>query len=223
MVTTFQRTSSLSGRRIRNKDARRPLLAGGHLRSVLSSEDPLQVYEAWCVGHRVEIAAPSCLAPSFWIELARIAAAGGAFTFEDEVDPAKFVRGVMAGGTRLVISSDHDAPRLSLLLGGRAGECSAVVPMDLRRSWAKLRCERGCRVAALAHLTRDGLSGYSAAAAWPRERRVRFGTVGRSSSPRCAFSSASRSSRLSSGSGSSAPGASPASSPVSSDPSSLSR
>ena len=52
----------------------------------LSSEDALQVYEAWCVGHRVEIAAPSCLAPSFWIELARMAADGGAFAFEDEVD-----------------------------------------------------------------------------------------------------------------------------------------
>ena len=79
--------------------------------------------------------------------------------FEDEVDPAKFVRGVMAGGTRLVISSGHDAPRLSLLLGGRSGECSVVVPIDLRRSWAKLRCERGRRVAALALLMRDGLSG----------------------------------------------------------------
>jgi hypothetical protein len=31
MVTTFQRTSSLSGRRIRNKKARRPLVAGGLL------------------------------------------------------------------------------------------------------------------------------------------------------------------------------------------------
>ena len=81
----------------------------------------------------------------------------------------------------------------------------------------------GARVAALALLMRDGLSGYSAAAAWPREVRMRFGTIGGSSSPRCAFSSASRSSRLSSGSGSSAPGTSPASSPDSSDPSSLSR
>jgi hypothetical protein len=177
------------------------------------------------VCRRVEVASPGGLGPSFRIAIARIAAAGGAFTFEDEVDPAKFVRGVMAGGTRLVVSSDHDAPRLSLLLGGRAGECSAVVPIDLRRSWAKFSCERGRRVAALALalLMRDGLSGYSAAAAWPREARVRFGTIGGSSSPRCAFSSASRSSRLSSASGSSAPGASPASSPVSSDPSSLSR
>jgi hypothetical protein len=190
---------------------------------VLFPEDSLQVYEAWCVCRRVEVASPGGLGPSFRIAIARIAAAGGAFTFEDEVDPAKFVRGVMARGTRLVISSGHDAPRLSLLLGGRSGECSAVVPIDLRRSWAKLRCERGRRVAALALLMRDGSSGYSPAAAWPREARVRFGTIGGSSSPRCAFSSASRSSRLSSGSGSSAPGASPASSPVSSDPSSLSR
>jgi len=51
--------------------------------------------------------------------------------------------GVMAGGTRLVISSGHDAPCLSLLRGGRADECSAVVPIDLRRSSTKLRCERG--------------------------------------------------------------------------------
>ena len=92
---------------------------------------------------RVEVASPGGLGPSFRITIARIAAAGGALSFEDEVDPAKFVRGVMAGGTRLVISWDHEAPRLSLLRGRRADECSAVVPMDLRRSWAKLRCERG--------------------------------------------------------------------------------
>ena len=92
---------------------------------------------------RVEVASPGGLGPSFRTAIARIAAAGGAFTFEDEVDPAKFVRGVMGGGTRLVISSGHEAPRLSLLLGGGSGECSAVVPIDLRGSWAKLRCERG--------------------------------------------------------------------------------
>ena len=80
----------------------------------LSSEDALQVYEAWCVGHRVEIAAPSCLAPSFWIELARIAAAGGAFAFEDEVDSAKIGRGVKAGSGRAVVSSGHDAPPVSV-------------------------------------------------------------------------------------------------------------
>jgi hypothetical protein len=175
------------------------------------------------VRRRVEVASPGGLGPSFRIAIARIAAAGGAFTFEDEVDPAKFVHGVMAGGTRLVISSGHDAPCLSLLRGGRADECSAVVPIDLRRSSTKLRCERGRSRRGARASDEDGLSGYSAAAAWPREVRMRFGTIGGSSSPRCAFSSASRSSRLSSGSGSSAPGTSPASSPDSSDPSSVSR
>ena len=173
---------------------------------------------------RVEVASPGGLGPSFRIAIARIAAAGGAFTFEDEVDPAKFVRRVMAGGTRLVISWDHEAPRLSLLRGRRADECSAVVPIDLRRAHGQNSApSAGARVAALTLLMRDGLSGYSAAAGWPREARMRFGTIGRSWSPRCAFSAASSSSRLSSGSGSSAPGTSPASSPVSSDPSSLSR
>ena len=47
---------------------------------------------------RVEVASPGGLAPSFWIAMARVAAAGGAFAFEDEVDPAKFVRGVKVGG-----------------------------------------------------------------------------------------------------------------------------
>jgi hypothetical protein len=95
----------------------------------LSSEDALQVYEAWCVGCRVEIAAPGCLAPSFWIELARIAAAGGAFAFEDEVDPGKVGRGVTVGERRVVVSSGHDAPPVLVV------------------------CERGCRVAAPAFLT----------------------------------------------------------------------
>ena len=40
----------------------------------------------------------------------RIAAAGGAFAFEDEVDPAKFVRGVTTGATGLVVRSGHDEP-----------------------------------------------------------------------------------------------------------------
>ena len=48
---------------------------------------------------------PSCLAPSSWIELARIAAAGGAFAFEDEVDPGKVGRGVTVGERRVVVSS----------------------------------------------------------------------------------------------------------------------
>ena len=87
----------------------------------LSSEDALQVYEAWCVGHRVEIAAPSCLAPSFWIELARIAAAGGAFAFEDEVDPRKVGRGATAGARRVVVSSGHDAPPVLVVASAGAG------------------------------------------------------------------------------------------------------
>ena len=221
---TFQRTRSADRAVVASTIKNPPTIIGRRAFDWgLSSEDPLQVYEAWCVCRRVEVASPGGLGPSFRIAIARIAAAGGAFTFEDEVDPAKFVRGVMAGGTRLVISWDHEAPCLSLLRGGRAGECSAVVPMDLRRSWANSAASAGARVAALALLMRDGLSGYSAAAGWPREARVRFGTIGRSWSPRCAFSSASSSSRLSSGSGSSAPGTSPASSPDSSDPSSVSR
>jgi hypothetical protein len=72
---------------------RRAFLGG-----VLSSEESLQVYEARRVGRRVEIATPRALAPSFWIAVAWIAAAGGAFAFEDEVDPAKVGRGCKAGG-----------------------------------------------------------------------------------------------------------------------------
>jgi hypothetical protein len=76
----------------------------------LSSEDPLQVYEARRVGCRVEVAAPGRLAPSFRIAVAGIAAAGGAFALEDEVDTAKFVRGVTTGATGLVVRSGHDEP-----------------------------------------------------------------------------------------------------------------
>ena len=61
---------------------------------VLSSEDRLQVKEPRCLGCRVEVAAPGRPAPSFRIAVARIAAAGGAFAFEDEVDPAKFARSI---------------------------------------------------------------------------------------------------------------------------------
>lgn len=172
---------------------------------------------------RVEVASPAGLGPSFRIAIARIAAAGGAFTFEDEVDPTKFARGVT--DARRAWSSARAMARLlchCCLEAGRASarqSCRLICGAHGQNSAASA----GARVAALAHLTRDGLSGYLAAAAWPREARVRFGTIGGSSSPRCAFSSAPRPSRLSSGSGSSAPGASPASSPVSSDPSSLSR
>ena len=97
---------------------------------VLLSEDPLQVYEARCVGCRVEVAAPGGLAPSFWIALARIGAACRAFAFGDEVDPAKFARGVKAGARGVVVSSAHDAPPVSVLLGGWSGERPAVGPID---------------------------------------------------------------------------------------------
>ena len=80
----------------------------------LSSEDALQVDEAWCVGRCVEVVAPGRLAPSFWIAVARIASAGGAFAFEDEVDSAKIGRGVKAGSGRAVVSSGHDAPPVSV-------------------------------------------------------------------------------------------------------------
>ena len=64
---------------------------------VLSSEDALQVYEAWGVSGGVEVAAPGALAPSFWIAVASITAAGGAFAFEDEIDAAT-VGGLRQGG-----------------------------------------------------------------------------------------------------------------------------
>jgi hypothetical protein len=73
------------------------------------------------VGCYVKVAAPSCLAPSFWIELARIAGAGGAFAFEDEVDPGKVGRGVMVGERRVVVSSGHHAPTV-LVVCERGGQ-----------------------------------------------------------------------------------------------------
>jgi hypothetical protein len=81
-----------------------------YCQSELLSEDPLQVYEARRVCRRVEVPAPGRLAPSFWI-----AAAGGAFAFEDEVDPGKVDpgkvgRGVTAGARRVVVASGHDTP-----------------------------------------------------------------------------------------------------------------
>src|ERR1700719_2975244 len=100
----------------------------------LSFEDALQVYEAWCVGRRVEIAAPSCLAPSFWIELARIAAAGGAFAFEDEVDPGKGGRGGRAGARRVVVSSGRDAPPVLVVCErGRRNPAPALLTVAMNR------------------------------------------------------------------------------------------
>jgi len=96
----------------------------------LLSEDPLQVYEARCVGCRVETAAPGGLAPSFWIAGARVSPAGGALAGEDEVDPAKVGRGVKAGASGVVVSSTHDSPPVSVLLGGWSGGRLAVGPID---------------------------------------------------------------------------------------------
>src|ERR1700722_333591 len=73
---------------------------------------------------------PGALAPSFWIAVASIAAAGGAFAFEDEVDLAKVGRGVKAGARRVVLSSAHDAPPLSARFGGCPGERPSVGPID---------------------------------------------------------------------------------------------
>ena len=96
----------------------------------LSSENPLQVYEAWRVGCGVEIAAPRAIVPSRWIAVAWIAAAGGAFAFEDEVDPAKVGRGVKAGASGSVVSSAHDAPPVSVWLGGWSCGRPEVGPID---------------------------------------------------------------------------------------------
>lgn len=70
------------------------------------------------MSRRVEVVASGRLAPSFPIAVARIAAAGGTFAFEDEVDPAKVGRGVKAGARRVVVSSAHDVPADSVWLGG---------------------------------------------------------------------------------------------------------
>src|ERR1700733_6081999 len=105
---TFQRTRSADRAVVASTMKNPPTIIGRWAFDWgLSSEDPLQVYEAWCVCRRVEVASPGGLGPSFRIAIARIAAAGGAFTFEDEVDPTKFARGVTDGATGLVISSGH--------------------------------------------------------------------------------------------------------------------
>ena len=69
--------------------------------------------------------------------MARIAAAGGAFAFEDEIDPAKVGRGVKVGARRAVVSSAHDAPPVSVWLGGRAGGRPGVGLIDRARSRAE--------------------------------------------------------------------------------------
>jgi hypothetical protein len=137
MVTTFQRTRSAVRVVVVASAIESPPSSGrqAFVDLVLLFEDPLQVYEARCVGSRVETAAPGRLAPSFLIAVARIAA-GGAFAFEDEVAPAKFARGVKAGARRVVVSSAHDAPPVSVLLGGWSDERSAVGPIDRARARA---------------------------------------------------------------------------------------
>ena len=81
-------------------------------------------------GSRAEVAAPRALAPSVWIAVAWIAAAGGAFAFENEVDPAKIGRGVKAGALGSVVSSAHDAPPVSVWLRGWSDGRPAVGPID---------------------------------------------------------------------------------------------
>jgi hypothetical protein len=85
----------------------------------------------------VEVAAPGSLVPSFWIAVARIESAGGAFAFEDEVDSAKVGRGVQAGAGRAVVSSGHDAPPVSVWLGDWLRERPAVGPIALAHTRAE--------------------------------------------------------------------------------------
>jgi hypothetical protein len=125
MVTTFQRTRSADRAVPVASPIKSPPSISGRRAfrdGVLLPEDALQVQQARCVSCRVEVAAPGRLAPSFWISVAWIAAAGGAFAFEDEVDPAKVGSGVKPGARRVVVNSGHDAPPVSVWLGGGSGE-----------------------------------------------------------------------------------------------------
>ena len=79
---------------------------------------------------RVEIASPRVLASLMRVLSARVSPAGGAFAFEDEVDPAKVDRDVKAGARRAVVNSVHDAPPMSVLRGGWLDERPAVGPID---------------------------------------------------------------------------------------------
>ena len=80
----------------------------------------------------VEIAAPGALAPLFWIAITRVAAAGGAIAHKEEVDSAKVGCCVAAAAMGAVVSSGHDAPPVSVLVGGRAPSRSAVGPINQR-------------------------------------------------------------------------------------------
>jgi hypothetical protein len=97
----------------------------------------------------VEVAAPGALVPSFWIAVARIESAGGAFAFEDEVDSAKVGRGVKAGAGRAVVSSGHDAPPVSVWLGGWLRERPAVGPTALAHTRAETLLRWRSRVLAV--------------------------------------------------------------------------
>jgi hypothetical protein len=97
----------------------------------------------------VEVAAPGALVPSFWIAVARIESAGGAFAFEDEVDSAKVGRGVKAGAGRAVVSSGHDAPPVSVWLGGWLRERPAVGPIALAHTRAETLLRWRSRVLAV--------------------------------------------------------------------------
>ena len=173
MVTTFQRTRSADKVVVAPEIKSPPSNLGrafGQWESgsiVRRSAASLRGSAGCCV----KVAAPSCLAPSFWIELARIAAAGGAFAFEDEVDPAKVGRGVTVGERRVVVSSGHDAPPVLVVCergrrvaapafltmamncpatrpprnGGAERECAPGRSADVRRRDARFRPSSGCR------------------------------------------------------------------------------
>ena len=81
------------------------------------------------MGCGVEVAAPGAFAASFWIAIARIASAGGAFALEDEVDAAKVGRWVAVGAMGAVVSPGHAAPPVLVPTGGAAATRRAVGPI----------------------------------------------------------------------------------------------
>jgi hypothetical protein len=100
-----------------------------YCQSDLLFEDSLQVYEAWRVGSRVEVAAPRALAPSIWIAVAWIAAAGGAFAIEDEVDSAKVGCGFRRERGEWSSARAMKRPPVFVWLGGWSRERPAVGPI----------------------------------------------------------------------------------------------
>jgi hypothetical protein len=90
------------------------------------------------VGRGVEVAAPGRLAPSFWMAVTRIAAAGGALASDDEIDVAKVGGGVFATRRGVVgVNSGHGAPQLAGLIGAWSTERSAIGPIDRVRGRAE--------------------------------------------------------------------------------------